>query len=173
MHNRHSSLLKASLALLTLAVGAPGSSSAQEVRTLTVSTSFFTPLFATTAPVLETVSFRGPTPREATEGWTYAPASTVVNASATVPFVLTIVALSGCSASADDDSSEVERGEVQWSIDGGRTWHDLTATPQPMGGRMPPGRQAGVRTVQYRRRVRPSGTTPCVLQTAYTAVPAR
>jgi hypothetical protein len=172
MHNRRP-LLVASLALFSLAVGSPSVGSAQTVRTLTVSASILTPLFATTRPVIETVSFQAPTTAEVAQGWTYAPASTVVKSTSTVPYVLTIVALSGCSETAGDEAADVKNGEVQWSTDSGRTWHDLTATPQAMGGRVPTGRQTGVHTVQYRRRVHLAVSTPCVLHTAYTAVPAR
>jgi hypothetical protein len=163
----------ASLAALTLLFGLASTASAQTVRTLTVSASILTPLFATTKPVIETVSFQAPTAAELAQGWAYAPVSTVVNSASSVPYVLTIVALSGCSASAGDEAADVKNGEVQWTTDGGKVWHDLSATPQAMGGRVPAGTQTGVHTVQYRRRVHRDASAPCVLRTAYTAVPAR
>jgi hypothetical protein len=173
MHNRCRFPLGASLALFTLVFGSASTALAQTVRTLTVSASILTPLFATTKPVIETVSFQAPSVAEFVQGWTYAPASTVVNSTSTVPYVLTIVALSGCSESAGDETADVTSGEVQWSSDGGKIWHDLTTTPQTMGGRVPAGTQTSVHTVHYRRRVRRDTSAPCVLHTAYTAVPAR
>src|SRR5919199_4338540 len=93
-----------SLAIVALVSGSASAASAQTVRTLTVSASILTPLFATTKPVIETVSFQAPTAAEFEQGWAYAPASTVVNSTSTVPYVLTIVALSGCSATAGGES---------------------------------------------------------------------
>jgi hypothetical protein len=173
MRNRCCSLLAASLGLFTPVLGSASTASAQTVRTLTVSASVLTPLFATTKPVIETVSFQTPSVAEFAQGWTYAPASTVVNSTSAVPYVLTIVALSGCSKSAGDETADVENGEVQWSTDGGKIWHDLTITPQAMGGLVPAGTRTRVHTVQYRRRVRRNTSASCVLHTAYTAVPAR
>jgi hypothetical protein len=122
-------------------------------------------LFATTEPAITTVRFPA---SQRSDGWTEAD-SALVSSEGDLPHAITVAEITPCVARALPTDDSASRTQVQWSIDDGAHWHDLTSAPEVASKVEQSGTHPAALTLRYRARA----AEGCAMRVVYTAIPAR
>jgi hypothetical protein len=154
-------------AVAVLSTAEPASSNASADDGPVVRTHVRWGLFATTEPVIASLHFPASSARD---GWADADAPAPISSEGDLSYVITIAEITPCVARSLPSDENAARTQVQWSNDGGASWHDLTNAPEIASPVEQAGSHPQALTLRYHAR---TGTDSCAMRVVYTAIPAR